>query len=61
MGLGVSIFLIAVGAILLFAVTADISGVSVDTVGVILLVAGGIGLLWSLLVAGRDRGGVDRV
>jgi hypothetical protein len=60
MGLGISIFLIAVGAILLFAVNADVSGVSLDTVGVILLVAGGIGLLWSLLLAGRDRT-TDRV
>jgi hypothetical protein len=37
MGLGVSIFLIALGAILRFAVTATVSGVSVHTVGVILM------------------------
>ena len=61
MGLGVSIFLLAVGAILVFAVNADVSGVSLDAVGVILLVAGAVGLLWSLLVAGRDRTHADRV
>ena len=40
MGLGTSIFLIAVGAILKYAVTADVSGVDVNTVGVILMVVG---------------------
>jgi hypothetical protein len=61
MGLGVSIFLLATGAILLFAVNADVSGISLDAVGVILLVAGAVGLLWSLLVASRDRETVDRL
>ena len=55
MGLGASIFLIALGAILAFAVNADISGVSIDAVGVILIIAGVIGLLWSLMVAERSR------
>ena len=49
MGIGTSIFLIAVGAILKYAVTADVSGVELDTVGVILMVVGVIGLLLSLL------------
>jgi sulfite exporter TauE/SafE len=48
MGIGTSIFLIAVGAILNWAVTADVSGVDLQTVGVILMVAGAIGLLISL-------------
>jgi uncharacterized membrane protein YedE/YeeE len=47
-GIGTSIFLIAVGAILKFAVTADVSGVQLDTVGLILMVVGIIGLLLSL-------------
>lgn len=46
---GISLFLIAVGAILYFAVNASISGIEIDTVGVILMVIGGIGFLWSLL------------
>jgi len=49
MGIGVSIFLLAVGAILAFAVSATTEGVNLDTVGVILMVVGGIGLLASLL------------
>ena len=49
MGIGVSIFLIAVGAILAFAVEFEASGVSIDTVGVILMIVGVIGLLMSLL------------
>jgi hypothetical protein len=48
-GIGTSIFLIAVGAILKYAVTADVSGVDVNTVGVILMVVGIVGLLLSLL------------
>ena len=49
MGIGVSIFLIAIGAILAFAVNVEASGVSIDTVGVILMIVGVIGLLMSLL------------
>ncbi|HEX2192856.1 MAG TPA: DUF6458 family protein [Acidimicrobiales bacterium] len=49
MGIGISVFLIAVGAILAFAVDVTVSGLDLDTVGVILMIAGGIGLLWSLL------------
>ena len=49
MGIGTSIFLIAVGAILKYAVTANVSGVDLEVVGVILMIAGVIGLLISLL------------
>jgi Na+/melibiose symporter-like transporter len=62
MGIGASIFLLAVGAILAFAVTIDptpVAGLTVqwDTVGVILMVIGAIGLIWSVLAlnAWRDR------
>jgi Zn-dependent protease with chaperone function len=51
MGIGTSIFLIAIGAILRFAVTATVSGIDIATVGTILLVVGIIGLLISLLYA----------
>jgi uncharacterized membrane protein len=65
MGIGTSIFLIAVGAILKFAVTATISGLELATVGVILMVVGIIGLLVSLMFLARaGRGTVvtrDRV
>jgi Domain of unknown function (DUF6458) len=49
MGIGTSIFLIAVGAILKFAVTDHVSGVNLATVGVILIVVGIVGLLISIL------------
>lgn len=49
MGIGVSVFLIAIGAILSFAIDVSTDGVNLDTVGVILMVVGSIGLLTSLL------------
>ena len=49
MGIGISIFLLAVGAILTFAVDVTTNGVNLDTVGVVLMVVGAIGLLMSLL------------
>jgi hypothetical protein len=48
-GIGTSIFLIALGAILRYAVNADISGLEISTVGLILMIAGVLGLLISLL------------
>ena len=60
MGIGTSIFLIALGAILKFAVTASVAGIELETVGVILIVAGILGLIISLflLTASRRRGAV---
>ena len=49
MGIGVSLILIAAGAILTWAVTATTSGVNIHTVGVILMVVGIVGLLISLV------------
>jgi hypothetical protein len=49
MGIGVSLILIAIGAILTWAVTAEVSGVDVTTVGVILMVVGLAGGLISLV------------
>jgi hypothetical protein len=49
MGIGVSLLLIALGAVLAFAVHVTTSGFSVHTVGVILLVVGAIGALVSLI------------
>jgi hypothetical protein len=59
MGTGTSIFLIAVGAILKFAVTDSISGIKLATVGVILMIVGIIGLVVSMLFLARaERGAV---
>jgi hypothetical protein len=56
MTIGGSIFLIAVGAILKFAVTTSISGIDLATVGVILMLAGIVGLLIGLfLLANNSR------
>lgn len=52
MGIGVSILLLAVGAILAFAVHVVSNGFDLNTIGVILMVIGGIGLLTALLVSG---------
>lgn len=55
MGIGVSIFLIAVGAILTFAVHADISGFDINTIGIILMAVGALGLLLTLFLWGPRR------
>ena len=49
MGIGTSIFLIAAGAILTYAVYVQTEGVNLDTVGVILMIVGAIGVLLSLM------------
>jgi hypothetical protein len=59
MTIGAGIFLIAVGAILKFATNFHVSGLSIDTIGVILMVAGAVGLLIGLyqeIVWSRRRG-----
>ena len=57
MYIGTSIFLIALGAILKFAVTVTVAGFSIQTAGVILIVAGVVGLIVSFLLLStrRDR------
>jgi hypothetical protein len=56
--IGSSIFLIAVGAILRYAVTATVSGIDIQVVGLILMIAGVIGLVIGLfmMTAGRRDG-----
>jgi hypothetical protein len=49
MGISISLILIAVGAILTWAVTATVSGVDINTVGVILMIVGAAGLILSML------------
>jgi hypothetical protein len=62
MGLGVSLLLIAVGAILVWGLQSDVAGISEDAIGVILMVVGAVGLILSLMfwsswggVGGRRR------
>lgn len=48
-GIGMSIFLFAVGAVLAFAVHAQAQGFDVNTVGMILMIVGGVGFLASMM------------
>jgi sulfite exporter TauE/SafE len=57
MGLGTSLFLIAAGAVLRFAITVTTKSVNIQTIGVILMIVGGIGLIISVfwMVMSTDR------
>ena len=62
MGIGVSLLLIAAGAILLWGVTGEVAGIDIDAIGVILMVVGLIGGLLSLIFwsSWGGSGGVAR-
>ena len=53
MTFGFSLFLLAVGAILAFAVNLHVRGIELDVVGYILMAVGAIGLLYSAIVYNR--------
>jgi hypothetical protein len=55
MGIGFSIFLLAVGAILAFAVHATVAGVDIRVVGGILMAAGALGLILTMIVFAPRR------
>jgi Domain of unknown function (DUF6458) len=64
MGISLSILLIAVGAILTWAVSAEVNGVDITAVGVILMIVGAVGLVVSMIFwsswggfGARDSGG----
>ena len=67
MTIGVSLILVAVGAILVWGVTTDAEGLNVDAIGVILMIVGLVGALlsmifwseWSPAYRGRRRTYVD--
>jgi len=52
---GTSFFLIAVGAVLYFAVTASVAGIDIQTVGLILMIVGVLALIVSFFVSSRAR------
>jgi hypothetical protein len=54
-GIGVGIVLLAIGAILTFAVDAQVNGLDIEVVGVILMIAGAVGLLLDLVVFAPRR------
>jgi Domain of unknown function (DUF6458) len=55
MGIGFSIFLLAVGAILAFAVHATVAGLDIRVVGAILMAAGALGLILTMIVLAPRR------
>jgi hypothetical protein len=55
MGIGLGILFIAVGAILTFAVEAEVSGVDIAAVGVILMIVGAIGIVLDLVIFAPRR------
>jgi hypothetical protein len=55
-----AIFLIAIGAILRYAITVDTDVIDIQTVGLILMIAGGAGLALSLLYELVQQGNRDR-
>ena len=55
MGIGLNSFLMAVGAILTFAVDATVAGLNIKVVGVILMIAGAVGLILTLAVFAPRR------
>lgn len=61
MYIGLGIFLIVVGAILVFALNIDIPGVGDDTLGWILILAGALAIVLSLALSSRRRAGVTSV
>ena len=55
MRIGASLFLIAIGAILKFAVTRHVNGIDVGTIGVILMIIGALGLVIALVLMTTRR------
>jgi uncharacterized membrane protein HdeD (DUF308 family) len=55
MTIGTSLFLIATGAILKWAITAHVEGFNLQTAGVVLMVVGALGLVLGLVLMFRTR------
>jgi Zn-dependent protease with chaperone function len=55
MTIGASLFCITSGAILYFAVTAELAGIDLQVVGVILMLVGAIGLVLGIVLLGSRR------
>ena len=61
MGIGFSLFLVAAGAILAFAVEVDADGVDLETIGIILMAVGAVGVVLSVVFwSSWGVGGVRR-
>ena len=61
MGIGISVFLLAAGAIMTFAVEVEnAEGFNINTIGIILMIVGAIGLVTSMAIFGRRDRVVER-
>jgi hypothetical protein len=60
MAIGTSLFLIAVGAILKYAVDASVAGIDIQTAGLILMIIGVVGLVIGLFLVTQTRGDAPR-
>ena len=60
MSIGLSIFVIVVGAILTFALEVKVAGIDLDALGIILMLLGALSLGWTLFAVG-PRAGASRV
>lgn len=61
MGIGTGIFLIVAGAILAFALNVEVAWIDLDLVGYLLMAAGGLVFLISLVLVARRRSSVSTV
>ncbi len=59
-GIGGSLFLVAVGAILYWGVSVEGEGFNLNTIGLILMVVGAIGVVLTMIMAASDRGDGDK-
>jgi hypothetical protein len=55
MGIGAGLFLVAIGAVLTFAVNATVNGVNIQTIGVILMIVGVLGIILDLVIFAPRR------
>ncbi len=55
MTIGGGIALIVLGAILAFAVEIDVAGLNINTIGIILMLGGAVGLVFGIVAANRRR------
>ncbi|MBB5999033.1 high-affinity Fe2+/Pb2+ permease [Streptomonospora salina] len=57
MGVGLGIFLLVIGAVLFYGITADVAGLDLDAIGIVLMIAGVavVALTLILMMIRRDR------
>jgi hypothetical protein len=59
-GIGGSLFLVALGAILYWAVSVEAEGFNINTIGLILMVVGVVGVVLSLMMTADSNAAVEK-